>query len=80
MHFSQMVPVYMARKWCANGAGVQFLKLFATRMPELNPQTLESIIHSHLQRSGLTEAMLTGPGRARHVTKVRTDIAVEALE
>jgi hypothetical protein len=24
--------------------------------------------------------MLTGPGRTRHITKVRTDIAIEALE
>lgn len=52
----------------------------ASRMPEPNPLTLESIIRCHLQRSGLTEAMLTGPSRARHITKVRTDIAMEALE
>jgi len=48
--------------------------------PRMTPQTLESIIHHHLQCSGLTEAMLTGPGRARYITKIRTDIAMEAIE
>lgn len=48
--------------------------------PRMITQTLESIIYHHLQCSGLTEAMLTGPSRARYITKVRTDIAMEALE
>jgi REP element-mobilizing transposase RayT len=48
--------------------------------PRMTTQTLESIIHHHLQCNGLTEAMLTGPSRARYITKVRTDIAIEALE
>jgi len=52
----------------------------ASPIPKLNSQILESIIHHHLQRSGLTEALLTGPGRTRHVAKIRTDIALEALE
>lgn len=48
----------------------------ASRMP---PQTLESIIRNHLQANGLTEALLTGPSRARYITEVRTDIAMDAL-
>jgi len=32
----------------------------ATQMPRITLQTLESIIHHHLQCNGLTEAMLTG--------------------
>ena len=42
--------------------------------------TLESIIHRHLKTHGLAEAQLSGPGRARYLTSVRGDIAVEALE
>ena len=45
-----------------------------------NHPTLDSIIQAHLQRSGITEAMLVGPSRARLVAGVRTDIAMEALE
>ncbi len=48
--------------------------------PRLPPLTLESIIRGHLQASDLTEALLTGPSRARYITQVRTDIAMDALE
>lgn len=51
----------------------------AAPAPRMPPQTLESIIRSHLQASGLTEAMLTGPSRARYITQIRTDIAMDAL-
>lgn len=50
------------------------------QQPRTTTQTLESIICHHLQASGLTEAMLTGPSRARYITKVRTDIVMDALE
>jgi hypothetical protein len=52
----------------------------AAPAPRMPPQTLESIIRSHLQASGLTEALLAGPCRARYITQVRTDIAMNALE
>jgi len=52
----------------------------SSRMTPMTTQTLESIIHHHLQDNDLTDAMLTGPSRARYITKVRIDIAVEALE
>lgn len=44
------------------------------------PPTLEAIIQQHLARSGLSEAQLTGPSRARALAKVRTNIAVAALD
>jgi len=52
----------------------------AKQKPGMTPQTLESIILDHLQCSGLTGAMLTGPSRARNIARVRTDIAIEAIE
>jgi len=52
----------------------------ATQKPQTSPQTLESIIRHHLQCSGINEAMLTGPSRARCIARVRTDIAMEAIE
>ena len=52
----------------------------ALQEPQTTTSTLESIIRHNLQCNDLTEVMLTGPSRARYITKVRTDIAIESLE
>jgi len=42
--------------------------------------SLESIINQHCARHQLSLSQLTGPSRARHLARLRTDIAVEALD
>jgi len=52
----------------------------AAPAPSPPPQTLESIIQRHLRRSGLTDTLLIGPSKARYISKVRTEIIMDALQ
>jgi REP element-mobilizing transposase RayT len=66
---------------CANGeVGMAASGLDSCNIDERPAKSLDDIIGGYLEKTGLTEAQLIGPSRARSIAAVRTEIAAAAID